>query len=108
MHEDNDACTAMGNAQKPTTQMRHMDIKYFLLCDWLEWDLMHLERVDTKINMVDMFTKRLPRLLFYHHADYLLGQNVKTLLNKLPVSIDYGQTIFCLSFLSRDRATAPG
>jgi hypothetical protein len=73
MHEDNDACTAMGNAQKPTTRTRHMDIKYFLLCDWVERDLMHLERVDTKINMADMFTKSLPRQLFYRHADYLLG-----------------------------------
>ena len=73
MHEDNDACTAMGNAQKPTTRTRHMDIKYFLLCDWIKRDLMHLERVDTKINMADMFTKSLPRLLFYRHADYLLG-----------------------------------
>ncbi len=73
MHEDNDACTAMGYAQKPTPQTRHMDIKYFLLCDWVERDLMHLERVDTKINMADMFTKSLPRLMFYRHADYLLG-----------------------------------
>ncbi len=27
LYEDNDACTAMGNAQKPTTRTRHMDIK---------------------------------------------------------------------------------
>ena len=73
MHENNDACTAMGNAQKPTPWMRHMDIKYFLLCDWVEWDLMHLERVNTKINMADMFTKSLPRLMFYQHVNYLLG-----------------------------------
>jgi hypothetical protein len=33
IHDDNDACTAMGNAQKPTPRTRHMDIKYFLLCD---------------------------------------------------------------------------
>jgi hypothetical protein len=25
MYEENDACTAMGNAQKPTTHTRHMD-----------------------------------------------------------------------------------
>ena len=73
MHEDNDACTAMGNAQKPTPRTRHMDIKYFLLCDWVEQDLMHLEPVDTKINMADMFTKSLPQLMFYQHADCLLG-----------------------------------
>ncbi len=29
MYEDNDACTAMGNAQKPTSRTRHMDIEYF-------------------------------------------------------------------------------
>jgi hypothetical protein len=34
---------------------------------------MHLEGVDTKLNMADMFTKSLPRLMFYRHADYLLG-----------------------------------
>ncbi len=33
LYEDNDACTAMGNAQKPTTRTRHMDIKYFLICE---------------------------------------------------------------------------
>ena len=33
MHENNDTCRAMGNAQKPTPCTRHMDIKYFLLCD---------------------------------------------------------------------------
>ena len=27
-------------------------------------DLMHLERVDTKLNMTNMFTKSLPRLCF--------------------------------------------
>ncbi len=73
MHKDNDACTAIGNAQKPTPRTRHMDIKYFLLCNWVKRDLMHLERVDTKMNMVDMFTKSLPRLMFHCHADYLMG-----------------------------------
>ena len=73
MHEDNNACTAMGNAQKPTPRTRHMDIKYFLLCDWVERDLMHLEHVDTKMNMADIFTKSLPWLMFHCHADYLLG-----------------------------------
>jgi hypothetical protein len=50
-----------------------MDKKYFLLCDWVERDLMHLEHVDTKMNMADMFTKSLPWLMFHCHADYLLG-----------------------------------
>jgi hypothetical protein len=73
LYEDNDACTAMGNAQKPTTRTRHMDIKYFSLCEWVERDLMHLERIDTSINMADHFTKALNRALFHRHADFLLG-----------------------------------
>jgi hypothetical protein len=73
IHKDNDACTAMGNAQKPTPHIQHMDIKYFLLCNWVERDLMHLKLVDTKMNMVDMFTQSLPRLMFHCHANYLLG-----------------------------------
>ncbi len=44
LYEDNDACTAMGNAQKPTSRTRHMDIKTFslasgsngTLCIWNE------------------------------------------------------------------------
>ena len=73
LYEDNDGCTAMGNAQKPTTRTRHIDIKYFSLCDWVERDLMILERIDTSINMADHLTKALQPTLFHRHADYLLG-----------------------------------
>ena len=73
LYEDNDACTAMGNAQKPTPRTRHIDIKYFSICEWIERDLMILERIDTTINMSDHFTKGLSRALFHRHADYLLG-----------------------------------
>jgi hypothetical protein len=73
MHEDNDACTAMGNAQKLIPCTQHMDIKYFLLCNWVKRDLMHLERVDTKMNMAGMFMKSLSRLMIHRHDDYLLG-----------------------------------
>lgn len=46
IYEDNNGCTAMANAQKPTTRTRHMDIKYFSLSEWVERDLMILERVN--------------------------------------------------------------
>ena len=63
----------MGNAQKPTPRTRHMDIKYFSICEWVDRDLMHLERIDTSINMSDHLTKALNRALFHRHADFLLG-----------------------------------
>jgi hypothetical protein len=73
LYEDNDACTAMANAQKPTPRTCHIDIKYFSLCNWVERDLMLLERIDTKINMSDHFTRNLSKALFHHHVDFILG-----------------------------------
>jgi hypothetical protein len=73
LYEDNNACTAMGNEQKPTQCTRHMDIKYFSLCKWVERDLVILDRIDTSINMADHMTKALQPILFHRHADFLLG-----------------------------------
>ena len=73
LYEDNDACTAMANAQKPTTRTRHMDIRFNVLCQWVEQDLIKLERVDTSVNMLDHYTKQLGPTLFHRHIDYILG-----------------------------------
>ena len=72
-YKDNDGCTAMGNAQKPTPRTHHIDIKYFALCDWVEHDLILLDRIDTSINVADHLTKILSRTLFRRHTDDLLG-----------------------------------
>jgi hypothetical protein len=72
-YKDNDGCTATGNAQKPTPHTRHIDIKYFALCDWVKRDIIIIERIDTSINPADHLTKILPRTLFHRHADFLLG-----------------------------------
>jgi hypothetical protein len=64
LYEDNDACTAMANAQKPTPRTCHMDIKYFALSKWVERDLMLLECIDTSINLSDHFAKSLQTTLF--------------------------------------------
>ena len=73
VYEDNDGTTAMANAGKPTTRTRHIDTKYFAICDWVERDLIFLERVDTSQNLADHFTKCLSRILFYRHVDYIMG-----------------------------------
>jgi hypothetical protein len=71
-YEDNNGCTAMGNAQKPTTRTHHIDIKYFALCNWVERDLICLERIDTSINIANHLTKSLSRILFHRHSNFLL------------------------------------
>ena len=63
-YEDNDACASMAMAQKPTTRTRHIDIKYHVLCQWVEQDLVKLERISTQKNVADIFTKQLDPLLF--------------------------------------------
>jgi hypothetical protein len=73
LYEDNDAATAMGNAQKPTPRTRHMDIKTFSFCEWVDRDLILMERIDTNIILADRLTKGLQCTLFHRHADYLLG-----------------------------------
>ena len=42
-YEDNDEATAMADAGTPTTRTRHMDIRYFYLCEWVEQDILILE-----------------------------------------------------------------
>ena len=67
------AAIAMANSRKPTSRTRHIDIRQFALCDWVERDLITLERVPTSLNMADHFSKQLGPLLFRRHTDYLLG-----------------------------------
>jgi hypothetical protein len=73
LYKDDDGCTAMGNAQIPTPRTRHIDIKYFSLCEWVEHDLILLDQIETSINMSDHLTKSLQPLLFHQNADFFLG-----------------------------------
>jgi hypothetical protein len=45
LYKDNDACNAMATTQKLTSCTCHMDIQYHVLCEWVEQDLIILERV---------------------------------------------------------------
>jgi hypothetical protein len=74
LYQDNDAYIAMANAQKPTTQTHHMDIKSHVICEWVDRDLIRLERSDTTVNMSDHFTKQLGPTLFHCHVDYIVGR----------------------------------
>ena len=73
-YEDNDACTMMAQAQKPTPRARHIDIKYHVICQWVEGDLLKLERLSATMNIANIFTKQLGLLLFRRHCDYLMGK----------------------------------
>jgi hypothetical protein len=71
-YEENNACTAMANAQNPTPRTHHMDIKYFALHDLVEQDLICLEQIDTKFKLANPFTKTLQCASFHRHVDFIL------------------------------------
>jgi hypothetical protein len=73
LYKDNNGCIAMGNAQKPTSRTRHINIMFFSLWDWVKRDLMLLNWIDTLINMADHLTKALQPTLFHCHTDFLLS-----------------------------------
>lgn len=76
MFEDNNGALMMANAGQPTKRTRHIDIRHFALLDWVEQDLVFLERIDTDRNHADALTKALARILFHRHFDVLMGREV--------------------------------
>lgn len=76
MFEDNNGALMMANAGQPTKRTRHIDIRHFALLDWVEQDLVILERIDTDKNPADALTKALARILFHRHYDVLMGREV--------------------------------
>ena len=44
-----------------------------VICEWVEWDFLHLKRIHISVNLADLFTKHLTPALFYRHTDYVLG-----------------------------------
>jgi hypothetical protein len=60
----------MAMSQKPTPRTQHMDIKYHALCEWVDWDLLKLECINTMINLANHFTKHLGQVLFHCHVNY--------------------------------------
>jgi hypothetical protein len=67
LFEENNGAVLMANAQQPTCQTRHMEIKQFSLLDWVEKDLIILQVISTHDNAADAMTKFLSQQLFYRH-----------------------------------------
>lgn len=85
LFEENKGTVDMSNANHPTQQAQHMDIKFFLLLDWVESDLLLLEPIKTARNPSDLMTKLLGYLLFHQHVDVLMG---RIMLDWVPLSND--------------------
>ena len=76
LFEDNQGALMMANASRPTKRTRHMDIKHFIVQNWVEEDLLCLHRIPTADNFSDAMTKSLGGTLFYRHMNYIMGKVV--------------------------------
>ena len=100
LYEDNQGALLMANAQKPTKRTRHMDIKTFGIQDWVQRDLLSLQRINTADNYADAMTKALGRTLFYRHVNYIMGKIVPTYAyrKELIFRFLYDKALSSLSF----------
>ena len=56
LYKDNAGAFMLVDAGKPTRRTRHIDICHFALLDWVERDLIHLEKISTKLNTANVLT----------------------------------------------------
>jgi hypothetical protein len=73
LYEDNQGALLMANASRPTKRTRHMDVKHFVIQQWVAHDLLTMKRINTNDNCSDALTKATGKTLFYRHMDYIQG-----------------------------------
>ena len=102
----------MANAQHPTKQMKHMDLKHFGLQEWVQKDLLILHRINTSDNYADALTKALARTLFHRHMNFIMGRivpeyayNMINLVVRCFYDRNLSQFDKNLRFLSREGVT---
>jgi hypothetical protein len=57
--EDNNGCINFAHKSVNTSAMRHIDLRYHFVRDYLQRGIIHFDRVPSKDNIADMFTKAL-------------------------------------------------
>jgi len=88
MYEDNRGALYMANTQQPSGRTCHIDIKTFVLSDWVEQDLITLRDIQTSDNCADHLTKALPKKLFYRHTDTIMGRRIPQHITKQMSILD--------------------
>ena len=73
IHEDNQGCLLISQSQRPTKRVKHIDTRHFAVLDWVEKDLLSIQKIATSDNAADTLTKPLHRILFNRHTDTILG-----------------------------------
>ena len=83
LYEDNVGSFLMADAVQPTPRTRHIDIEHFALLDWVEEDLIKLQKIATSLNSADNMTKQNSRILFHQHNNIIMGKINTALFHKV-------------------------
>ena len=71
-----------------------MEVKNFVLQNWVQLDLIRLLRITTHDNFSDVMTKATARTIFYRHNNYIMGKIVPTYVQCLSIQKDYVSSHF--------------
>lgn len=72
--EDNAAMVAIGNSDKPTKRLRHVDIRHFSIVEWIQQGYISLLPISTHDNPADSLTKNLGPQLQSRYCSTMLGK----------------------------------
>lgn len=64
IYEDNQACLSIARNPKQHQRMKHIDIKYNFIRNVVQEEKVHLEYIETRNQLADIFTKGLSRIQF--------------------------------------------
>ncbi len=73
MYEDNQAVINIVQNERPTSNLRHVDIQHFAIQQWRADKAIELRYIDTKINSADSGTKGLSWPLHHRHVRRAMG-----------------------------------
>ena len=68
LYEDNKSTIAIANSDKATKRLRHVDLRYFAIIEWVQCGDLTLESISTELNLSDCLTKSLNPLLHHQHT----------------------------------------
>ena len=60
-------------AQKPTRQMRHIDIREMIIIQWVEENHIMFKGIKLQFNIINLLSKATPASKFYEHTDIMMG-----------------------------------
>jgi hypothetical protein len=70
---DNEGAKKVADAPGTTKRLRHVDMQFFAIQEWVKNDEITVRKVHTTVNVADLMTKALSPKLHYLHMNRLMG-----------------------------------